>query len=128
MLAGFERYYQIARCFRDEAQRADRQLEFTQLDIEMAFVTEAEVLELVEGLFASIWREVAGVEVPLPFPRHPVRGGDAPLRLGPPRPALRARDRGRDGGRRRLRLRRLQLGAAVRRRRAGAGVPRRRAR
>ncbi len=69
MMSGFERYYQIARCFRDEAQRADRQLEFTQLDIEMAFVERDDVLDLVEGLYAEIWREVRGVELPRPFPK-----------------------------------------------------------
>jgi aspartyl-tRNA synthetase len=69
MIAGYDRYYQIARCFRDEAQRADRQLEFTQLDLEMSFVERDDVLELAEGLYAQIWRDVLSVEVPLPFPR-----------------------------------------------------------
>ena len=69
MVAGIDRYYQIARCFRDEAQRADRQLEFTQLDIEMSFVTRDEILELSEGLFAHMWKEVAGVKLDLPMQR-----------------------------------------------------------
>jgi len=68
-MSGFERYFQIARCFRDEAQRADRQLEFTQLDIEMAFVERDEILDLVEGLYCEIWRDVKGIELPRPFPK-----------------------------------------------------------
>jgi aspartyl-tRNA synthetase len=87
MLAGYERYYQIARCFRDEAQRADRQLEFTQLDIEMAYVTEQDVLGLVESLYAQIWREVADVTIPLPIPR--IAYADAVARYGSDRPDLR---------------------------------------
>jgi aspartyl-tRNA synthetase len=86
-LAGFERYYQIARCFRDEAQRADRQLEFTQLDVEMSFVTQDDVLELMEGLYAELWRELLGVEIELPLPRLP--HAEAMLRYGSDRPDLR---------------------------------------
>lgn len=69
MVSGFDRYYQIVRCFRDEDLRADRQPEFTQLDLEMSFVEEDDVLELVEGLMAFVMKEVLGREVELPFPR-----------------------------------------------------------
>ena len=69
MVAGFERYYQIARCFRDEDLRADRQPEFTQVDIEMSFVREEDIFELTEGLFQHIFKKVLGVELTLPFPR-----------------------------------------------------------
>ncbi len=87
MMAGLERYYQIARCFRDEAQRADRQLEFTQLDVEMAFVEREDVLSLTEELYCEIWRQVKGVELPRPFPRLPY--DEAVRRFGSDKPDLR---------------------------------------
>ena len=67
-VAGLEKYFQIARCFRDEDLRADRQLEFTQIDIEASFITEPEIRTLVEGMLARIFRESRGVEIPMPFP------------------------------------------------------------
>jgi len=69
MLSGFDKYYQIARCFRDEDNRADRQPEFTQCDIEMSFIDEENVYAVVENVFARIFREVKGVELQLPLPR-----------------------------------------------------------
>ena len=87
MMSGFERYFQIARCFRDEAQRADRQLEFTQLDIEMAYVERDEILDLVEGLYCEIWRDVKGIELARPFPK--ITWHEAMLRFGSDKPDLR---------------------------------------
>ncbi len=69
MVAGLERYFQIARCFRDEDLRADRQPEFTQIDIEASFIERADIVTLVEGLLASMFKAGTGRDIPLPFPR-----------------------------------------------------------
>jgi aspartyl-tRNA synthetase len=69
MVAGLERYFQIAKCFRDEDLRADRQPEFTQIDIEASFVVEEDIYALIEGLLQAIFKAARGVEIPLPFPR-----------------------------------------------------------
>jgi aspartyl-tRNA synthetase len=86
MVAGFERYFQIARCFRDEDQRADRQLDFTQLDLEMSFVGVEDVLDVNERLIAHVLGEM-GVEVSLPFPRLPY--DEAVARYGSDKPDTR---------------------------------------
>ncbi|HEY9172372.1 MAG TPA: aspartate--tRNA ligase [Verrucomicrobiae bacterium] len=69
MVAGVEKYYQLARCFRDEDQRADRQLEFTQIDIEMSFIEREDIYALIEGLLKRIWKTALNVDVPTPFKR-----------------------------------------------------------
>ncbi|KER87216.1 aspartyl-tRNA synthetase [Xanthomonas arboricola pv. celebensis] len=87
MVAGFDRYYQIARCFRDEALRADRQLEFTQLDMEFAFVRERDVQDFVEDMIRAIFAEVVGVELAAQFPR--MTWAEAMRRYGSDKPDLR---------------------------------------
>lgn len=87
MVAGFDRYYQIARCFRDEALRADRQLEFTQLDMEFAFVRERDVQDFVEDMIRGIFKEVVDVELEASFPR--MTWAEAMRRYGSDKPDLR---------------------------------------
>ncbi|TWI14131.1 aspartate--tRNA ligase [Aerolutibacter ruishenii] len=87
MMAGFDRYYQIARCFRDEALRADRQLEFTQLDMEFAWVAERDVQDLTEDMIRHVFREVMGVELASEFPR--MTYAEAMRRYGSDKPDLR---------------------------------------
>ena len=86
MVGGMERYYQIARCYRDEDFRADRQPEFTQLDVEMSFVEQDDVLELSEEIIVALWRLI-GVDLPVPFPR--MTYAEAMRRFGTDKPDLR---------------------------------------
>ena len=87
MVAGIGRYYQIARCLRDEDLRADRVVEITQLDVEMSFCTEEDVLGLIEGLWASVWKDVLGIDIKTPFPRLDMQ--EALLKYGTDKPDLR---------------------------------------
>jgi aspartyl-tRNA synthetase len=87
MVSGFDRYYQIARCFRDEDLRADRQPEFTQLDMELSFVSQEEMITLNEGLMAHIFKTIKGIELPLPLPRLTYQ--EAMNRYGTDRPDTR---------------------------------------
>ncbi|HET9140427.1 aspartate--tRNA ligase [Actinophytocola sp.] len=87
MVGGLERYYQIARCYRDEDFRADRQPEFTQLDIEMSFVDQDDVIALTERVVAALWAELAGYRIPQPIPR--ISYADAMARYGTDKPDLR---------------------------------------
>lgn len=87
MISGFERYYQVARCFRDEDLRADRQLDFTQVDIETSFLTEDEIRNLMEEMFYKVMKEIKGIELKLPFLQLPY--DEAMNRYGSDKPDLR---------------------------------------
>jgi aspartyl-tRNA synthetase len=87
MVGGLERYYQLARCFRDEDFRKDRQPEFTQIDLEMSFITRQDVIDVAEQVVARLWSELAGYEVPRPLPR--MTYSDAMARYGSDKPDLR---------------------------------------
>jgi aspartyl-tRNA synthetase len=86
MIAGFDRYFQIVRCFRDEDLRLDRQPEFTQIDVEMSFVEQNDIFEVIEGLVTGLWKEVLGIELP-PFPRMPF--AESMAKYGNDKPDLR---------------------------------------
>jgi aspartyl-tRNA synthetase len=87
MVGGLERYYQLARCFRDEDFRKDRQPEFTQIDLEMSFVTREDVVRVGEAIVSTLWREITGYQIPLPLPR--MTYADAMARYGSDKPDLR---------------------------------------
>ncbi len=87
MVAGVEKYFQIARCFRDEDLRADRQMEFTQVDVEASFVTREDIYALFEGMLKTVWKDVLGTDIPTPFPRLPFV--DAMNRYGVDKPDTR---------------------------------------
>lgn len=87
MIAGFDRYFQIVRCFRDEDLRADRQPEFTQIDLELSFIDEEDVFEIMEGLMATVLKEILGIELQRPIPR--ISYDDAMSKYGIDRPDLR---------------------------------------
>jgi aspartyl-tRNA synthetase len=87
MVAGFDRYVQIVKCFRDEDLRADRQPEFTQVDVEMSFIEREDIFQLIEGLFCELWQELLDTELPVPFPR--LTYTEAMTRYGSDKPDLR---------------------------------------
>jgi len=87
MVSGFDRYMQIVKCFRDEDLRSDRQPEFTQVDVEMSFIDQNDIINITEGLFAEIWKQILGIDIQLPIRR--MSYSEAILRYGSDKPDLR---------------------------------------
>ena len=87
MVGGFDRYFQIARCFRDEDLRADRQPEFTQIDVEMTFVEQNDILCMIDGLLSHVFKKIKGIDIPSPLPRYTYR--DVMERFGSDKPDMR---------------------------------------
>ncbi|MFH1050194.1 MAG: aspartate--tRNA ligase [bacterium] len=87
MISGFDRYVQIAKCFRDEDLRADRQPEFTQIDVEMSFINEEDIIKMTEGFFKVLWKETLGIDIQIPFQRMSYK--DAMEKYGSDKPDLR---------------------------------------
>jgi aspartyl-tRNA synthetase len=87
MISGFDRYLQIVKCFRDEDLRSDRQPEFTQIDIEMSFITRDDIISITEGFFKRLWKEILGVDLDIPFPRMTYH--DAMAKYGSDKPDIR---------------------------------------
>ncbi|HEY3304466.1 MAG TPA: aspartate--tRNA ligase, partial [Candidatus Binatia bacterium] len=87
MVAGLDRYFQIVRCFRDEDLRADRQPEFTQLDVEMSFIQPEDIIQVIEGMMALLFKELKGIDIERPFPR--LSWAEARARYGTDKPDLR---------------------------------------
>src|SRR5262249_24351916 len=109
MIAGFDRYFQSVKCFRDEDLRLDRQPEFTQIDLQMSFVAQDDVFQIVEGLIRKLWGEMLGVDVPIPCPRMPY--DESMARYGNDKPDLR------------FGLEHVVLTDVVKQHGAGGGVP-----
>ena len=128
MVAGFDRYYQIATCFRDEDLRADRQFEFRQLDLELAFPTREDVSSVLEGAVGASFEALGRTPPDAAVPAADLARGDGALRLRQARPPLRPRDPGRDRGDARLGVRGLRAGAERPVPHRAAGVLARRAR
>ena len=118
MVAGYDRYVQVARCFRDEDLRADRQPEFTQLDLEMSFVDADDIMGMIDGLMVRLGQEILGLELALPLPRMTLRRGDGAVRPRRAGPAVRHGDRRLHG------LGRRVASSASSRRRWRSGRPR----
>ncbi len=119
MIAGYDRYAQIVKCFRDEDLRADRQPEFTQIDVEMSFIDREDIFAMMEGLMARVFRDVLGEEIRNAHPADELPGGDGPVRGRQAGHPVRAGDHGLHGAPVEDRLPGLRRGGGARRRDPG---------